>query len=180
MTSSRDGNWKKGASMTNNQKTAWLAAVALVFMLITTGHAAAKSSKLANPPQDASAISRIQAVAYGQQMKITGIVLKRNADSFTMRDQAGAEWEAALTPKTSVKTNKKGVFRGGKAYGVSYILRGLRLEVKGAGNAEGQLVADSIRFDEDDLRTAQALQARVHPVDAPAARHRKPVAPAER
>src|SRR6185295_3946697 len=86
------------------------------------------------------------------------IVSMRSADSFTMRDMSKVETVVALTSKTDVKTHKKGVFRGGKEYGVSYILRGLRVEVEGVGNAEGQLVAKSIKFDEDDLRTAQALE----------------------
>jgi outer membrane protein OmpA-like peptidoglycan-associated protein len=63
-----------------------------------------------------------------------------------------------LTPQTEVKSHKKGVFRGSKDYAVTNILRGLRLEVDGTGNADGQLVADKIRFDEQDLRTAQGLQ----------------------
>src|SRR6185295_6571870 len=86
------------------------------------------------------------------------IVSMRSADSFTMRDMSKVETVVALTSKTDVKTHKKGVFRGGKEYGVSYILRGLRVAVEGVGNAEGQLVAKSIKFDEDDLRTAQALE----------------------
>jgi hypothetical protein len=57
-------------------------------------------------------------------LKIIGIVLKRDADSFVMRDQTSVERVVVLTPQTSVKTHKKGVFRGGKEYGVSYILRG--------------------------------------------------------
>jgi hypothetical protein len=35
---------------------------------------------------------------------------------------------------------------------------GARLEVDGVGNDQGQIVADRIRFDEQDLRTAQALK----------------------
>jgi len=134
--------------------------VALVFVLMTAAIAFAG----VNQPQDQRA-STVQAVPNGQQMKTIGIVLKRDSDSFVMREQSGVLRAVALTPQTDVKTHKKGVFRGGKEYGVSYILRGLRLEVSGRGNAEGQLVADSIRFDEDDLRTAQALQARVDPVE---------------
>jgi OOP family OmpA-OmpF porin len=38
--------------------------------------------------------------------------------------------------------------------------------VDGTGNAEGQLVADKIRFDEQDMRTAQALKSTVDPVEA--------------
>jgi len=64
-----------------------------------------------------------------------------------------------------VKSHKKGVFRGSKKYDQSDILRGLRLEVDGVGNAEGQLVAKDIRFDEQDLRTAQALGSTVNPLE---------------
>jgi outer membrane protein OmpA-like peptidoglycan-associated protein len=106
----------------------------------------------------ALAQSQAQKVPDGQSMKIKGIVSKRSADSFTMRDINKVETVVALTPGTEVKTHRKGAFRGGKSYGVSYILRGLRLEVEGVGNAEGQLVAKDVKFDEDDLRTAQALE----------------------
>jgi outer membrane protein OmpA-like peptidoglycan-associated protein len=90
-----------------------------------------------------------------------GIVTKRSPDSFRMRDLSGsgAETVVLLTPATEAKSHKRGVFRGSKDYGVSYILKGLRLEVDGTGNSEGQLVANKIRFDEQDLRAAQALQA---------------------
>ena len=99
-----------------------------------------------------------QKVPNGQSMKIQGIVSKRSADSFNVRDNNKVETVVALTPGTKVKTHRKGAFRGGKSYGVSYILRGLRLEVEGVGNADGQLVASTVKFDEDDLRTAQALE----------------------
>jgi outer membrane protein OmpA-like peptidoglycan-associated protein len=71
-----------------------------------------------------------------------------------------------LTESTEVKSHKRGVFRGSKEYGSSYILRGLRLEVDGVGNADGQLVADKIRFDEQDLRAAQALKSTLDPIEA--------------
>lgn len=154
----------------NNNKRGWPAALVLVFMAITTGHAQAIDNNSASQPQDAGATSQAQMVPDGKDMKILGIVLKRNADSFTMRAQSGTEYVVALTPTTSVKTHKKGVFRGGKEYGVSYILRGLRLEAAGEGNAEGQLVANSIKFDEDDLRTAQALESRLLPMEEEAKR----------
>jgi OmpA-OmpF porin, OOP family len=161
--------------MTNNKQSVGPVLVALVFILIT-GHALAKNDHRVSQPQEATAA---QAVPNRMPMKITGIVLKRNADSFTMRDQTGVVREVALLPQTEVKTHKKGVFRGGKAYGVSYILRGLRLEVSGVGNTQGQLVADKIRFDEDDLRTAQALQVRVDPLEEQAEADRKRIAAAE-
>ena len=107
-------------------------------------------------------------VANGERVeKFKGIVVKRDADWFTMSDSTGGPVTVVrLTESTGVKSHKKGVFRGSKAYESSYILRGLRLEVDGVGNAEGQLVADKIRFDEQDLRTAQALRTTVDPVEA--------------
>jgi hypothetical protein len=39
------------------------------------------------------------------------------------------------------------------------------LEAEGRANPEGQLVAAKIRFEENDLRTAQTLEARVDPVE---------------
>jgi outer membrane protein OmpA-like peptidoglycan-associated protein len=153
--------------MKNNDRTGWVAAAALVLTLIAVGQAAAKDS-IANKAQSAAA--QVQAVPNGQEMKTIGIITKRDADTFTMREGTGAYRLVLLTPQTSVKTHKQGVFRGGKQYGVSYLLRGLRVEVSGEGNAQGQLVAESIRFDEDDLRTAQALEARVDPLEEEAAR----------
>jgi outer membrane protein OmpA-like peptidoglycan-associated protein len=108
---------------------------------------------------------RARNVPDGQELKITGIVVKRNADSFTLREADGAETVVNLTDRTNVKTDRKGLFRSDKQAGVSYILRGLRLKVEGRGNSEGQLVATKIRFTEQDLMTAQALETRVDPVE---------------
>lgn len=162
--------------MTRNKGTRWVQAAALTLIFLNGWNETARGSTSAT--QDRSA-SHVQAVPLGQEMKTIGIVLKRGADSFIMRDQSSVEWEVSLTSRTSVKTHRKGAFRGGKAYGVSYILRGLRLEVSGTGNAQGQLAAESIRFDEDDLRTAQALQARVDPVEKLAQENQKRIAAAE-
>jgi outer membrane protein OmpA-like peptidoglycan-associated protein len=104
-------------------------------------------------------------VADGQKIKIQGIVIRRNADSFRVRDINKVETDVVLTPSTEVRTHKYGIFRGGTSYEASFILRGLRLQVEGVGNADGQLVARVVKFDERDLRMAQALQATVDPVE---------------
>src|SRR5215813_8288843 len=99
---------------------------------------------------------------------IEGIVAKRNADTFTLRTAGGTETTVVLTDTTTVKMVRKGLFRRDKISSPGYILRGLRLKATGRGNADGQLVADDIRFDEQDLRTAQALESRVDPVETQA------------
>jgi outer membrane protein OmpA-like peptidoglycan-associated protein len=99
--------------------------------------------------------------------KFKGVVVKRDPDSFTMAEASGGpQTTVLLTASTEVKSHKRGVFRGSKEYGASYILRGLRLEVDGLRNADGSIVAEKIRFDEQDLRTAQALKATLDPAEA--------------
>jgi hypothetical protein len=99
---------------------------------------------------------------------IEGIVTRRTADTFTVRGAGGTETVVVLTDATTVKMVRKGLFRRDKTSGPSYILRGLRLKASGRGNADGQLVAANIQFNEQDLRTAQALESRVDPVETQA------------
>lgn len=111
---------------------------------------------------------QMRTVPDGEQIKkLKGIVAKRDPDSFTMADpNGGPQTVVLMTESTEVKSHKRGVFRGSKDYGASYILRGLRLEVDGVGNSQGQIVADKIRFDEQDLRAAQALKSTVDPIES--------------
>ena len=107
-------------------------------------------------------------ITSGHQVKqFKGIVTKREPDFFLMGEtMGGAQTTVLLTNDTEVKSHKKGVLRGSKTYEAGHLLRGLRIEVDGVGNAQGQLVADKIRFDEQDLRIAQALKATVDPLEA--------------
>jgi outer membrane protein OmpA-like peptidoglycan-associated protein len=86
-----------------------------------------------------------------------GVVSYRNNDTFKVREPNGNETTVLLTPSTKVSTHNRG-FKGKKAYPVTYIMRGLLLEVKGTGDADGNLVAEDVRFEERDLNSAQALE----------------------
>jgi OOP family OmpA-OmpF porin len=111
--------------------------------------------------------ANISKVANGQRVKkFRGVVTKRQGEMFMMGDtMGGSQTVVIMTPATEVKSHKQGLFRGSKEYGQTYVLRGLRLEVDGVGNSEGQIVADNIRFDEQDLRTAQALKNTLDPIE---------------
>jgi outer membrane protein OmpA-like peptidoglycan-associated protein len=99
--------------------------------------------------------------------KFRGIVTKRSGEMFTMGDTVDStQTVVVITPETKVKSHKKGILRGSKKYQQADIMRGLRLEVDGVGNADGHLVAKDIRFDEQDLRIAQALRSSVDPLEA--------------
>ena len=104
-------------------------------------------------------------IADGKKAKATGIVINRNGDTFTIRDSRGEETTVVITDKTKVRLVRKGFFRADRSSNAAEILRGLRLEAEGGKNSEGQIVARQIRFDEEDLRTAQALESRVDPVE---------------
>jgi outer membrane protein OmpA-like peptidoglycan-associated protein len=97
-------------------------------------------------------------------MKFKGVVVRRDADTFTIRDTTRTDYQVLLTDQSSIKTYG-GFFKGGKRYAVTDILKGLIVEVEGRGNAEGQLVADKIRFRESDMRAALTTDTRVGPVE---------------
>ena len=98
--------------------------------------------------------SRPVQVPQGTKQKIQGVVSTRNGDEFKVRAIDGAETTVLLTSNTNVTSH--GI--GKKNYPVTYIMRGLRLQAQGKGDSDGKLVADWVRFDEQDLRSAQALE----------------------
>ena len=103
-------------------------------------------------------------VASGEKMKIKGVVTRRDADTFTVRDVNGVDTTVRLDNRTSVKA-KGGFLRSGANYGQTQILRGLNLEVEGRGNASGELLAEKIRFNDSDLRVARAVESRAAPLE---------------
>jgi OOP family OmpA-OmpF porin len=105
-----------------------------------------------------------RSVPSGAKMKFQGVVIDRNADTFTIRDRTRADYQVLITDNTSIKTHG-GFLRGGKKYPVTDILRGLIVEVEGRGDAQGQIVADKIRFNESDMRSAITSDTRVTPVE---------------
>ena len=120
-----------------------LVAVACLLLLTAIG-ASAQNADNSRPVQ----------VPQGTKQKIQGVVSSRNGDEFKVRAVDGAETTVLLTSNTDVTSH--GI--GKKDYPVTYIMRGLRLQAQGKGDADGKLVADWVRFDEKDLRAAQALE----------------------
>ena len=133
--------------MENRRSAAVLMILAFVVTLVTVIGLAAQSASNAYPAP----------VGQGQKKKVQGVVSIRSGDMFKVRDPSGAETSVVLTHGTDVTSHSRGL-RGKKDYPVTYIMRGLRLQAEGRGDAQGNLVADWVRFDEQDLRSAQALE----------------------
>ncbi len=130
--------------MRNSKSIAVSVALALVMTLLTAIGAWAQGASSAH----------LVPVPQGQKQKVQGVVSIRNGDVFKVRDPGGAETAVLLTATTKVTSH--GLSKN--AYAVTYIMRGLRLQAQGKGDADGNLVADWVRFDEQDLRSAQALE----------------------
>src|SRR5258707_992030 len=149
-------------SMTTNLKTIRSLALAFGLALALSPLAFGQNSTPStNTPTDAT---RARSVSGGEKLKIKGVVVKREADTFTVRDLTGNDTVVRLTDSTSVKT-KGGFLRSGTNYGQTNILRGLNLEVDGHGGSSGELIADKVRFNETDFRTARAVESRATPLE---------------
>jgi len=106
----------------------------------------------------------VQSIPNGAKLKFKGVVINRDADTFTIRDRNRTDYQVAITDRTSIKTHG-GFLRSGKKYPVTDILRGLIVEVEGRGDSQGRLMAEKIRFNESDMRAAITSDTRVTPVE---------------
>jgi len=131
-----------------HNKFGGLMGIALMMISLVAVQASAQGVKNAH----------IVPVPAGEKLKVQGVVSTRDGDTFKVRDIAGAETVVMLTSDTKVSSHTRGLVRGKTAYPVTFIMRGLRLQAQGRGDSEGNLVADWVRFDEQDLRSAQALE----------------------
>jgi OOP family OmpA-OmpF porin len=139
--------------------------VALVITLACSGLVLGQDSAALTVEPSVSKAPDTAVITDGKKAKAAGIVINRNGDTFTIRDSRGEETSVVVTDKTKIRLVRKGLFRADRSSNATEILRGLRLEAEGRTNSDGQIMARQIRFDEEDLRTAQALESRVDPVE---------------
>ena len=119
----------------------------------------------------------MKSVSAGTKFKQKGIIVTRDAETIKFRDMGTKdEYLVQLTGDTKVKTYRKGLARGGNEFNSTYLLRGLLIQVEGTGNDDGHVVAREINFDNEDLKTAQALEVRVDPVEDQALKNQQNIA----
>jgi len=106
----------------------------------------------------------VQSIPNGSKMKFKGVVIGQEGETFTIRDRNRTDYHVAINERTSIKTHG-GFLRSGKRYAASELLRGLIVEVEGKGDTQGRLLADKIRFNESDMRSAITSDTRVTPVE---------------
>jgi outer membrane protein OmpA-like peptidoglycan-associated protein len=109
--------------------------------------------------------AQLRTAVAGQKYKIKGIVVaKDDTNTFVVRDSVGVDTRVVVTPNASVRSNG-GFLRSGDRFPVTALVRGLNLEVEGVGDAAGNVSVNKIRFDKDNLETAQAIDSRMTPAE---------------
>jgi outer membrane protein OmpA-like peptidoglycan-associated protein len=124
---------------------------------------AQETAKEKSAQSDSSRQVRIPA---GQKQKIRGVILKRDADNFILRDLTGGEVQVNLTNTTKVEEKKSNPFRRARNYGTTSLLRGLSVEVEGRGASDGALVAEKVKMRDYELVAAQTADSLVVPVES--------------
>jgi len=93
----------------------------------------------------------------GQKVETKGLILTRDGDTMTVDSRYLGKLAVVINDSTNVQT-PKGLFRHHDMDFTS-LVPGLYISLKGTGDANGQVVADRIAFNKDDLRTAQQAHA---------------------
>jgi OmpA-OmpF porin, OOP family len=114
-------------------------------------------------------------VAEGEKLKLKGVVLTRDGETFILRDRTKTDTVVLLTDTTKIRTERKGLFRGRKPADVTVLIPGLIVQANGKG-AGGRLVAEEIEFSEDDLKMAIMAYGQTAPLRQQAAETSKELA----
>jgi outer membrane protein OmpA-like peptidoglycan-associated protein len=136
-----------------------LLVIAAMYIPISASFAAAQ-----NPDADALAAADTLKVPAGQKMTVEGTIVNQLTDNLILRGTGGALYKVVLSG-AEIKERKANPFRGAKDYGKQDLIKGLFIEVKGAGDGTGSIAAREIRLKNDDMELARTMDARVMPVE---------------
>ena len=105
-------------------------------------------------------------LAYGQsnadKVKIKGLITERTGDSMVLKTFGGPNVVVVLTDDTKVQ-KPKGLGLRRTQMSAAVLIPGLKVEVNGVGEAQNKVVANTINYSQDDLETAETIQAGLVP-----------------
>ncbi len=111
----------------------------------------------------ASAAFLLLAGLAGAQSQVQGLITGRSGATMSVKTQDNETIVVALTSDTQVQ-EVQGAFKlRKKELGMTALIPGLPVQVKGTMNDKHQLVADSVKFKGSDLKAAQDIQAGLTP-----------------
>src|ERR1035437_5193045 len=112
-----------------------------------------------------AALALLCGVAGAQSAQLQGVINGRSGATMTVQSQDLGNVVVLLTDNTQVE-DVSGLFHARKKQmGMTALVPGLQVQVKGPYNAQNQLVADSVKFNGKNLQTATDIQAGVTPVE---------------
>lgn len=97
------------------------------------------------------------------QTEIKGLITGRSGATMTVKTDANETIVVALSIDTQVQEVQGVLKMRKKGLGITALIPGLPVQVKGMMNDQHQLVADTIKFKGSDLKTAQDIQAGLAP-----------------
>jgi outer membrane protein OmpA-like peptidoglycan-associated protein len=110
-------------------------------------------------------VSSASAISNGEKFKASGLIVGRDGETFTMRTLDAGNVVVILTERTKV-VQPKGILKLRKAeMGMTALMPGLKVEVEGVGAPDNRVMANSVKFSGDDLKTAEAIQAGLVPTN---------------
>jgi outer membrane protein OmpA-like peptidoglycan-associated protein len=96
----------------------------------------------------------------GEKAKVSGWIISRRGDNFLVRDETTGQLSIVAVTQDTKITEKAGVLdMDRKARDATNLLPGLKVEVKGAGGDQGEIVATKISFHGRAERIAQGVAA---------------------
>jgi OOP family OmpA-OmpF porin len=98
----------------------------------------------------------------GEKVKIRGLITNRTGETLTVRTQDGGSVTVVLTDDTKVQ-QPKGLGLRKKQMSAAVLIPGLKISVDGLGDAQSQVTATTINFNQDDLQLAETIQAGLTP-----------------
>ena len=96
-------------------------------------------------------------VSAGQSIETKGLILTRDGEKLTVDSSNHGKQVVIINDETKVLT-PKGIFRHNNME-VTSLVPGLEVEVKGTGDANGEILAERIEFSKDSLRRANQVHA---------------------
>lgn len=103
--------------------------------------------------------------AAAQDTQIKGLITGRSGATMTVKTDDNETVTVALSTDTQVQEVEGALKLRKKDLGMTALIPGLPVQVKGSMNDKHQLVADTVKFKGSDLRAAQDIQAGLTPTD---------------
>ena len=110
-------------------------------------------------------VSSASAISNGEKFNGGGMIIGRDGETFTMRTLEFGNVVVVLTDRTKV-VQPKGLLKLRKTdMGMTALMPGLKVQVEGVGAPDNRVMANTVKFSGDDLRTAEAIQAGLVPTN---------------